>query len=304
MDITSSIQSSDREIHSGFVAIVGRANVGKSTLLNSLLGQKLAIVSPKPHTTRHKLLGVLNGDNFQAALLDTPGYLRNGKDQLDKIMAKQIKSALEEADIAILVAEPKSPGDVEQYLMSQIKESSIPALLILNKIDRISKPKLLPIIDQYFATQLFREVIPVSALTNDGIPELVPTLAMSLPKRQPLFPPDLLTDRSLRFLSAEIIREKVFQLYRQEIPYFVAVQIDTYEERQTKEPDFISATIFVNTTSQKRLLIGHGGQALKEVSILARKDIEDINGRPIYLELWVKVNPNWRKKAGFIQAIT
>ena len=287
--------------HSGFVAIVGRANVGKSTLLNAMLGQKLAIVSPKPHTTRHKLLGVLNGEGFQAALLDTPGFLRRGRDQLDAAMSRQMASALADADLAVLVVEPRPPGDVERLLVDQISASGTPILLALNKIDSVAKRKLLPVIEAYTGLHDFVDIVPLSATEKDGVDVLLRQLAERLPAQEALFAPEVLTDRPVSLLCADMIQEKVFLLYEQEIPYDVAVEIEEYEERAEGQADLVRATIYVDTPSQKRLLIGAGGSALKEVGVQARADIEQLVGGPVYVELWVKVSPKWRRKAGFIQ---
>jgi len=283
------------------VAIVGRANVGKSTLLNAMVGQKLSIVSAKPHTTRHKLLGVVNGDNFQVALLDTPGFLRKGRDQLDVAMARQLASALADADVAMLVAEPRLPGDVELQLIEQMVAAKTPAVLALNKVDIVAKHKMLPVLQAYADAYPFREIVPVSALEKDGIELLLEMTAAHLPEQEAIFPPEMLTDRSVSFLAAEIIREKVFHLYEHEVPYDVAVEIEEYEEREGTKPDLVRATVYVDKQSQKQLLIGKGGQALKEVGIQAREEIERMVGRPVYVELWVKVNTKWRRKAGFIQ---
>ena len=287
--------------HSGFVAIVGRANVGKSTLLNAMLGQKLAIVSPKPHTTRHKLLGVLNGEGFQAALLDTPGFLRRGRDQLDAAMSRQMASALADADLAVLVVEPRPPGDVERLLVDQISASGTPILLALNKIHSVAKRKLLPVIAAYTVLHDFVDIVPLSATEKDGVDVLLRQLAERLPAQEALFAPEVLTDRPVSLLCADMIQEKVFLLYEQEIPYDVAVEIEEYEERAEGQADLVRATIYVDTPSQKRLLIGAGGSALKEVGVQARADIEQLVGGPVYVELWVKVSPKWRRKAGFIQ---
>ena len=286
---------------SGFVAIVGRANVGKSTLLNALVGQKLAIVSAKPHTTRHKLLGVLNGEGFQAALLDTPGYLRHSRDQLDNVMARQIASAFAEADLVLLVVEARPAGDVEQDFISQVKASKRPAVLAINKIDLIAKPKLLPVMAGYAEMDAFADIVPTSAVTGDGIDVLVERLAAWLPEQEAIFPPEQLTDRPTAFLMGEIIREKVFSLYREEVPYDVAVEVEAYEERQGTAPDLLQATVHVGSNSQKQVLIGKGGLAIKQVGVEARPEIEAMAGRPVYVELWVKVSPAWRKKAGFVQ---
>jgi GTP-binding protein Era len=289
------------EFHSGFVAIVGRANVGKSTLLNALLGLKLSIVSAKPHTTRHKLLGVLNGEGFQAALLDTPGFLRNGRDQLDAAMSRQLASALGDADLALLVAEPRMPGDVELRFIETLTKARTPAVLALNKIDTVAKKKLLPIILRYSELYPFREIVPVSGLDEENLDTLLAQIAAHLPAQEAIFDQGVLTDRSVSFICSEIIREKVFTLYEHEVPYGVAVGIDDYEEREDPQPDMIRATVYVDKQSQKQLLIGKQGQALKEVGTQARVDIEQMVGRPVYLELWVKVNIKWRRKAGFVQ---
>jgi GTP-binding protein Era len=286
----------------GFVAIIGRANVGKSTLLNAMLGQKLAIVSPKPHTTRHKVLGVLNGEGFQAALLDTPGFLRRGRDQLDAAMSRQLASALAEADLALLVVEPRRPGDVERDFMRQLALTNTPTLLVINKVDTVSKKRLLPIIQGYAEAHKFQEVVPVSAVERDGVELLLEQIAAHLPEGEAVFPPEVLTDRPVRFLCAEIIREKVFLLFAEEVPYAVTVEVDAYEEREDQRPDMIAATVYVDSPSQKQMLIGKAGAALKEVGTQARVEIEELVGKHVYVELWVKVNQKWRRKAGFVQA--
>ena len=286
---------------SGLVAIVGRANVGKSTLLNTLLGQKLSIVSAKPHTTRHRLLGVLNGSDFQAALIDTPGFLRKGRDQLDAAMARQLSGALGDAHAIVLAAEPRYPGDVEKALITQIAAAGVPALLVLTKTDTIAKNKLLPVMARYAEAHPFAEIVPVSALERDGLAPLAEAIGTHLPEQEALFPPEVLTDRTTSFLVGELVREKIFELYADEVPYDTAVEIVAFEEREGESPDYIRAVVYVDTPSQKRLLIGKGGAALKEVGVLARPEIEALTERPAFLELWVKVNLRWRRKAGFIQ---
>lgn len=286
---------------SGLVAIIGRANVGKSTLMNALIGQKISIVSAKPHTTRHRLLGILTSENFQIGLLDTPGFLRGGRDLLDTSMTREFASALADANAIILVAEPRHPGDVEVNLINQIKKSGKNAFLILNKIDTLSKSKLLPVIAEYSEAHPFKEIIPVSSIKSDGLDSVIATISNAMPIREPLFPADALTDRSIRFLVGELIRERIFNLYRHEIPYDVAVEIDEFDERPDGIRDYIRAVIYVDKPSQKQLLIGGNGQALKLVGVDSRPEIEKLVGKPVYLDLWVKINPKWRNKAGFIQ---
>ena len=286
---------------SGLVAIIGRANVGKSTLMNALIGQKISIVSAKPHTTRHRLLGILTSENFQIGLLDTPGFLRGGRDLLDTSMTREFASALADANAIILVAEPRHPGDVEVNLINQIKKSGKNAFLILNKIDTLSKSKLLPVIAEYSEAHPFKEIIPVSSIKSDGLDSVITTISNAMPIREPLFPADALTDRSIRFLVGELIRERIFNLYRHEIPYDVAVEIDEFDERPDGIRDYIRAVIYVDKPSQKQLLIGGNGQALKLVGVDSRPEIEKLVGKPVYLDLWVKINPKWRNKAGFIQ---
>ena len=293
--------STNRTFRSGLAAIVGRANVGKSTLLNALLGQKLAIVSAKPHTTRHKLLGVLAGDGFQVGLMDTPGFLRNGRDQMDAAMSRQLASALADADGVVLVAEPRFPGDVEMALIQQIAAAGTRAVLALNKTDTIAKNKLLPVMARYAEAHAFSDIVPVSALERDGLDRLADAIRDAMPEQEALFPENMLTDRSVRFLAGELVREKVFELYAHEVPYDAAVEVEEFEEREGDQPDYIRVVIYVEKASQKQLLIGKGGAALKEVGMQARPAIEALTGRPAYLELWVKVNLKWRRKAGFIQ---
>ena len=295
------MKSGAPNFRSGLVAIVGRANVGKSTLLNALLGQKLSIVSAKPHTTRHSVLGVLNGSDFQAALIDTPGFLRKGRDQLDAAMARQLSVALGDAHAVVLAAEPRYPGEVEQALIAQTAAAGVPALLVLTKTDTVAKHKLLPVMARYAEVHPFAEIVPVSALERDGLAPLAEAIGAHLPEQEALFPPEVLTDRTTRFLVGELVREKIFELYAHEVPYDTAVEVVSFDERQDQASDYIRAVVYVDTPSQKRLLIGKGGAALKEVGVLARPEIESLTGRSAFLELWVKVNAKWRRKAGFIQ---
>ena len=292
-----------KPFRSGLAAIIGRANVGKSTLLNKLVGEKLSIVSPKPHTTRHRMLGVLNGERFQVGLVDTPGYLAKGRDRLDAAMASQLREALAEADLVVLVVEPRLPGAIERNFITQLQQSGTPALLVINKVDVVAKSSLLPVMEAYAAAHPFLEVIPVSSLKEEGLELLVSLLAAHLPEQSALFPPETLTDKPLPFLLGEAIREQVYIQYAMEVPYAVAIEVEQFEEREDGRPDYIQATIYVDKPSQRRLLIGKDGNALKEVGTKARQEIEKLVGRPVFLDLWVKVNPKWRTDPRFLQHV-
>jgi GTP-binding protein Era len=222
---------------------------------------------------------------------------------MDAAMSGQLASALADADLVMLVVEPRPPGEVEKLLIEQIKKANSPAVLAINKVDAAPKAKLLPVIQAYMDAHDFAEIVPVSGIEKDGIALLLEQLVVHLPEREAIFPDEMLTDRTVRFLVAEIIREKVFHLYEHEVPYDVAVEIEDYEEREGRNPDLVRATIYVDKASQKQLLIGKGGQALKEVGTRARLETEELVERPVFLELWVKVNPKWRRKAGFIQRL-
>jgi GTP-binding protein Era len=280
---------------SGLVGIIGRSNVGKSTLLNKLIGQKLSIVTPKPHTTRHNLLGVLNSETAQIGLIDTPGYLGKGRDSLDAIMIGHLREALSEADLVALVVEPRSPGTIELQLINQIKDLGTPSIVVINKVDSIRKSGLLPVLEAYSNSHEFLEIVPVSALKGDGLDLLVKLLGSHLPEQGELFEQSFLTDKSLLYLLGEAIREQIYIQYRMEIPYAVAIEIEQFEQREGNRPDYLLATIFVEKPSQRRLVIGQGGGMLKEIGISARKEIEKMSGRPVFLDLWVKVKPRWRE---------
>ena len=271
--------------------------MGKSTLLNALLGLHRRILA----FIRARLAAAAAATVAAAAAARAAALLRNGRDQLDASMARQLASALGDADLAMLVAEPKLPGDVEHHLMEHLTKAGTSAILALNKVDKTAKNKLLPVILKYSESHPFREIVPVSGLEKDNVDTLLEQIVLHLPEQDVIFPDDMLTDRTVTFLCSEIIREKVFHLYDHEVPYDVAVEIEEYEERRGKRPDLVRAVIYVDKRSQKSLLIGKDGQALKEVGSLAREEIEQMVGRPIYVDLWVKVNPKWRRKAGFIQ---
>jgi GTP-binding protein Era len=287
------------------VAIVGRPNVGKSTLLNVFLEYKLAIVSPKPQTTRHQLLGVLSGPNYQVAFLDTPGFMEQARDILDRRMLSRSRGGLEDADLVVLLAEPRPPGDAERRLVELLTRQAKPAFLAINKVDRVRKEALLPVMEAYHRLYAFLEIVPISAQRQDGTRRLLELIVAHLPAGEPDYEPDTLTDRPEHFLAAELVREQLFLLYGQEVPYDTAVEIEEFREAQAEEgrKDLIRATIYVNKVSQQRILVGSGGTALKDVGVAARQAIEATLGRPVYLELWVKVRPGWRQDSSFLEEL-
>lgn len=289
----------------GTVAIIGRPNVGKSTLLNLLVKFKLSAISPKPQTTRHKILGILTGEGYQVAFLDTPGLPYETRSELNRRLVSGALEALEEADLVIMLVEPKPPADIERRIMREIKRDGKPAILVINKIDLIEKPRLLPIIEEYSRSYPFAEIVPISAVKSEGVDILLKIIVEHLPEGEPVFAEDDITDRPERFLVGEIIREQVFNAYAQEIPYAVAVEIENFQESSPEHAgkDHIQATLYVDKESQKAILIGRGGEMLKRIGSQARQNIEALTERPVFLELWVKVHPDWQKDRAFLQRI-
>ena len=289
----------------GTVAIVGRPNVGKSTLLNVLLDYKLAIMSPKPQTTRHQLLGVVSGPGYQVAFLDTPGLMERARDLLDRRMRGRVMAALHEADLAVMVVEAKPPGAIETRIMEALREGSRRSILAINKIDRVAKPRLLPVIEEYTRRHPFLEAVPVSALRKDGTALLLDRIVAHLPEGEAVHEADAVTDRPERFLVEELVREQLFHLYGQEVPYDTAVEVEEFREAAPEEErkDLIRAVVYVNKQSQRHILVGRAGAALKEVGTRARGQIEEMLGRPVFLELWVRVRPGWRQDEGFLREL-
>lgn len=288
---------SDKLFKSGYVAIIGKPNVGKSTLLNSILKYKLSIISPKPQTTRHRVLGILNGDGFQALFLDTPGMIKPAY-PLQKLMQREIRSALEDADMNLFMIEPQDlPAENEKKTIQSFLRK--PSILAINKIDLVDKRKILPIIEEY-SKMGFKEIFPISALYNDGVENLKKGIIENLPAGEPFYPQDQLTERPERFFVAEIIREAIFTHYGEEIPYSTTVEIEEFKERG-RAKDYIKAIIYTERDSQKAILIGKEGRALKRVGSMARNNIENFLSRGVFLELWVKVKEAWRSDEPFIK---
>ena len=279
---------------SGFVSLIGRPNVGKSTLLNLLLGQKIAIISPKPQTTRNRILGIKNLPSGQIIFLDTPGIHRSGN-LLNQSMVRTALATLQEVDVVCLLIEANSPGHEENdWILENLQKVRKPVFLAINKIDLIPKGNLLSIMERFSQKRPFEQIIPISAVLGEGVDILVRELLKILPEGPRFFPEDMVTDLPERFLAAELIREKVFHLTREEIPYATAVAIEEFKEREEKNLVVIRATIQVERETQKGILIGEKGKRLKEIGRLAREEMEALLGVRVFLELWVKVEKNWR----------
>lgn len=288
---------------SGFVSILGRPNAGKSTLLNQLIGAKIAIVANKPQTTRTSIQGVLTTPEAQIIFLDTPG-IHKADSLLDKRMMDTVRAALGERDMLLLVVDVSRPfGEQDRHAVDLIRKADTPTLLLLNKVDLLHKDKgaVLALIEQYRALYEFAEYIPVSARKGDGVAELRQTIVGRLPEGPAYFPADHITDQPDRFLAAELIREKILQVTREEVPHSVAVSVDSWED--IPKLIRIFATIYVERDGQKGILIGAGGAMLKNIGTQARQEMERLFGRHIYLDLHIKVQRNWREKPGFLAAL-
>jgi len=280
---------------SGFIAIVGPPNVGKSTLLNRILGKKIAIVSPKPQTTRNRITGIYHEEDCQMVFMDTPG-IHKTQTALHKSMVNSAQSAFKEVDILVLMIEMFHPQAPEiPIILGSIRKSKKPSVLVINKIDKGPKERLLPIIDTYREVRSVRSIIPVSALTGDGVESLLRELKSMLREGPAFFPADVHTDQSESFLVSEMIREKIFLYTRQELPYSSAVTVEHLEELSKKNLVSISARIHVESESQKGILIGQGGKMIKKIGQAAREDLENFFGNRVFVELLVKVDKNWSK---------
>ncbi len=293
--------------HAGFVSIIGRPNAGKSTLLNALVGEKIAIVTEKPQTTRMNIQGILNvkarrgRPAGQVVFIDTPG-VHKPDSRLNRKMMQEIHAALESRDLILLLVDATERfGPADEQVLDLVKRSGAPVFLLLNKVDRLHKEKLLPIIEHYSKLHAFQEVIPISAMKGDGLDTLINKVVSALPKSPPYFPEDQLTDQPERFLASEIIREKVLLKTGKEVPYATAVIIERYEElpKLTR----IAAAIYCERDGQKAILIGKGGEKLKQMGTSARLELERRLNKKVFLELFVKVKPGWRQSASFVEEL-
>ena len=278
---------------SGFVALVGRPNVGKSTLLNRILGEKIAIVSDKPQTTRTRILGVKHLPGAQMVFLDTPG-IHKPKFELNKRMVDVALHVLDEVDLACFMVEAtEPPGAGDRFVLERLKEREVPVVLVINKVDLVKKLRLLPLIDEFSRMHAFAEIVPISAKSGDGVDRLLELALARMPEGPSYFSEDVVTDQPMRVLAAEIIREKLLQKTRDELPFAVAVFIDSFKEEGRMAR--IGATIYVEKDSQKAIVIGKHGEILKTVGTHARIDMENLFGMKVFLELWVKVKESWRQ---------
>jgi len=290
----------------GTVVILGLPNVGKSTLLNQIVGQKLAIVSSKPQTTRNRILGVWNGPEGQIVFVDTPG-VHSARNALGRFMLDEALGAVEGVDAALLVVTPPDSAHAvkvsteERRILDLLRETKRPVVLAINKVDTVKdKPSLFPVLTAWNEIANFAALVPVSARRGTGVPGLIAELAKVLPEGEPLFSPEMLTDRTERFLAGELIREQLFAALKQELPYATAVLVDNWEERVDRKDVVIDATIMVERDSQKSIVVGKGGAMIKEIGSRARLEINELLGRPAHLRLHVKVAPEWTSSQGAV----
>jgi GTP-binding protein Era len=276
----------------GLVTLVGRPNVGKSTLLNALVGQKVSITSPKPQTTRHRIAGILTGAGFQAVFLDTPGLHARLHRGLNRAMNRAALGSLADADLLLFVVDATRWAAEDQAVLDRVRDSGKPAILVVNKCDRVKpRDRLLPLLERLSGLHAFEAVVPLSALRQDNVERLAALIPPLLPEGEPLFPGDQVTDRSERFLAAEVVREKLTRALHDELPYGVTVEIERWEEDEGRL--LIGAVVWVERVGQRKIVIGEGGQMLKEVGRAARLELNELLARPVHLELWVKVREDW-----------
>lgn len=291
----------DNNFKSGFVTIVGRPNVGKSTLMNCLIGEKLAIISNKPQTTRNKIQGILTRDAYQIIFIDTPG-IHTPKSKLGESMVKMAESSVSEVDVILfLVAPSEGISDVNREIAEKLAKTNTPVFLVINKIDTVEKPAVLTIINKYKEICSFAEIIPISALKAENTDDLLTTIEEYLPNGPQYFPPDMVTDQPERFIVSEIVREKALYLLQEEVPHGIAVEVTAMKKRQDRNLMDVEATIYCEKDSHKGMIIGKKGAMLKEIGTKARVDISRIFATPINLQLWVKVKKDWRDSDFFIK---
>ena len=291
-------EESGGEFRAGYVAIIGRPNVGKSTLVNRMLGQKLSIVSPRPQTTWHRILGIKNLPQTQLLFVDTPGMHKSDA-VFNQSLVRAARRAMADADVLLWLIDASQPEDPDdQLILEELRErktTKAPVILAPNKVDLVEKPLLLPLIARWQEAYAFAEIVPISASAGDNVDRLESLLVQYAPAGQPFYPPDELSDRPERFFIAEIIREQAFALLHQELPYAMAVQVEAVRAREGRDLTDVEATIYVEKEAQKGIVIGAGGKMLKRIGERARPEIEELLGTRVFLRLWVKVQQRWRK---------
>ncbi|MDI6801330.1 MAG: GTPase Era [Thermodesulfovibrionales bacterium] len=290
---------------SGYVSLTGRPNVGKSTLLNTILGEKVAIVTPKPQTTRNRIIGVKTMPEAQIIFIDTPG-IHKPKHKLGEIIVKEASETAREADLILFMVEPEMPCSGDKFIIEMLKNLDKPVFLLINKTDFVKKPQILPVIDAYNRLYPFKEIIPISALKSDGIDILLKTIMKYLSEGPKYYPDDITTDQLERFMVSEIIREKIMHQTKEEIPHSIAVEIIEWSERPAEQGTgaiFIHANIFVEREGQKGIIIGKNGSRLKTIGTDARLEIEKLLGAKIFLELWVKIKKDWRSNERILKEL-
>ena len=283
-----------KQFHSGFVSLVGRPNVGKSTLLNCLIGEKIAIISNRPQTTRNKITSILTKEDFQCVFLDTPG-IHKPKHKLGEFMVKSAETTFNEVDLVLMLVEPLlEPHTLDKYVIARLEKVKTPVILVVNKIDTIDKEKLLQVIASYSKLYPFADVVPVSAQTGQNTDQLLKVIEKHLPEGPQYFPADMITDQPERQIASEIIREKALYLLQDEIPHGIAVEITSMKKRPDKDLVDVEATLYCERESHKGIIIGKQGSMLKKIGSYARRDMERLLGSPINLQIWIKVKKDWR----------
>ncbi len=290
------------DLHCGFIGLIGRPNVGKSTLMNRILGQKVSITSKKPQTTRHRILGIKTSDKSQLIFVDTPGIHKNAKKQINKYMNKTAAGVLADVDVIVFLVEAGKWHDEDQMVLEKIQNIGAPIILVVNKVDLFKeKDDLLPYLEKLHSKFDFKEIIPVSAERGINVPEFEELVTSMLPKSYAFYPEDQITDKTDRFYSAEIVREKLMRTLGQELPYSLTVEIERFKHEDDKL--VINAIIWVERDSQKAIIIGKGGQNLKKIGMSSRKDLEKAFGEKVRIELWVKVKSGWSDDARALSSL-
>lgn len=292
-----------KNFKSGFVTIIGRPNVGKSTLLNKVLGEKIAIMSDKPQTTRNTIQCIVTSDRHQIIFIDTPG-IHKPKHKLGEFMVKSASDTFSEVDIVLFVVEPNTAvGQGDKYIAEMIGNTKTPVILVINKIDQIKKEEILRVIDAFKNLYNFISIVPISAITGDGVELLINEIEKMLPEGPKYFPDDMITDQPEKQIVSEMIREKVLHLISEEIPHGVAVEITSMKERENNQIIDIQATIICEKDSHKGIIIGKNGAMLKKIGQFAREDVERFLGMKVFLELWVKVKNDWRNSDNMLKTL-